>query len=106
MLVSERSRVCFGGNIQFSVGVVAVYGRAMALKLNFFNTLESQPVPNNELHNQVIGGTGNSPANTCVEFPIWSQINIYTGDELLLLILEAIEASDWSVIAIVFQTEG
>ena len=59
----------------------------------------------NALNDQVVGGAGDADSDTEVELPVRRKIQIDGGEELLLLVVEAIEIRDRSQSSVVFQPE-
>ena len=43
-------------------------------------------------HDEVVGGMSGSDADSEVEFPLWTEIHVDGGEELLLLVSECVEA--------------
>ena len=45
-------------------------------------------------HDEVVGGMSGSDADSEVELPLWTEIHVDGGEELLLLVSECVEAGE------------
>src|ERR1035438_6353816 len=65
---------------------------------------EIKAITQNHLGNQVVGRTRKTNAQAEIDFPLWCDIQINRGENLVLLLRDRIESRHWAGRTVIFQT--